>query len=302
MMGKNKISQYMLEMYQLGLASPKERKLVEAALASDTELRRSYEALVDSDREIRRRYPPENMPVPALFRDKAVREPGSSKQGAIVYGRFNARKRILVVLGAAAAIVCVFFLSVFSFRNSGKKPVEIASAQDPDYGTVQARGTENKIKEFSVSIYPIKTQTNQTENEDGFPSGTQLKGGDSLQVAYAVPSEVRYEGVIFSVFGKPLNVALLFPADTHGNPKLTNGREALGLEYILDSETDFEIFFLVASPNPLNVETIMKTANEAVAGILPDWETGKIIESVREKIYSAFKGYEVKDRYIYVTQ
>jgi len=128
----------MLEMYQLDLASPKERKLVEAALASDAELRLSYEALVESDREIRERYPLESMPAPPVFHDAVVpaREPGFSGQGAIIRGLFSARKRVLAGLSVAAVFVCALFLSLFNLRNLGSGPAEIA------------RGTKNHIRDF----------------------------------------------------------------------------------------------------------------------------------------------------------
>ena len=291
MMEKINISQFKLELYQLDLASPKERKQVEAALSSDEELRRRYEAIVESDQEIRRRYPypPEKMPVPAAFRD--VRKPGFERN-ALVRGRLSERKLLLAGLGAAAVLVCVFFFSILSIRNQSKREA------------LAARGTENHINDFSISIYPGKTQAllSGTEYEDGLPNGTLLSEGDSLLVAYTTPQEGEYEGVIFAVNGKPgSDVTLLFPAGMGDRPILSNGGEPLNGEYKLKSAQDFVMFFLVASQNSMNAETIIRIANEAIAEDISAGESGRNPETVKEKINSAFQGYEVRHSYINVT-
>ena len=51
-----RISVLMLERYNLGEVTSRERKMVEMKLSSDTELRSRYKALVNSDRELRDRY------------------------------------------------------------------------------------------------------------------------------------------------------------------------------------------------------------------------------------------------------
>jgi len=130
-----------------------------------------------------------------------------------------------------------------------------------------------------------------------------LKEGDTLWLFYTTPPEGEYEGVIFSVYGKPgSDVIPLFPDDMRDRPKLTGGGENLWVEYKLGSAPDFEIFFLVASQNPLNVEAIIKTANEALAEDPSAGESGRNLETVLEEIYSAFEGYEVKHSYINVTK
>jgi len=271
---KTNISQFMLEMYRLDLVTPKERKQVEAALSSDEELRRRYEAIVESDREIRRRYPypPEKMPVPAAFRD--ARKPG---RGAFV--RLGEKKRLLIGLGAAAVLVCALFFSVITIlRSQGNKSAEIAILTDPDNEKGEAMGPE--IKELSISIF---------------------KEGDSLRLVYTTPPEGGYEGVIFAVDGMPgSDVMPLFPADISDRPKLRSGRETLRL-MLPEPAPDFLMFFLVASQPPLNVEAVINTANEAIAADVSAGESGRNPETVREKMYSAFKDYEVKHSYIRIT-
>jgi len=304
-METNDISQFMLELYQMGLASPKERKLVEAALASDSELRLRYEALVESDHEIRQHYPLENMPVPAVFKDAVppAREHGSDVQGAIVRGRFSGRTRLFVGLSAAAVFACVLFFSLINLRNLGKRPTEIASI--PDNGTVWARGTENHVRDFSISIYPMETRAelSHIEYEDGLPNGTPLKEGDSLFLAYTTPPDGEYEGVVFYINGRPGSaVTLFFPDNMRDKPILTSGGETLRKKHILGSAPDFKLFFLVASQNPMNVEAIINTANEVATGDLSNGESDRNLETVIGKMYTAFEDYEVKHSYIYVTK
>jgi hypothetical protein len=181
----------------------------------------------------------------------------------------------------------------------GRRPVEIASVPNNEIGW--ARGTENDIREFSISIYPIETKAalSQEERENGLPDGTILKEGDSLQLVYTTPPGGEYEGVIFSISGRPgVDAIPIFPMNTRDRPKLTSGREALGIKYILDSAPDYEIFFLVASQNPMDAEMIIKSANAALAGELSAGEHGRNLDTVLEKIYNAFEGYEVKHSYI----
>ena len=274
MMEKNNISQFKLELYQLDLVTPKERKQIEAALSSDKELRRRYEALVETDQEIRRRNP---APVPAVSRD--VRKPGR--------GAFVRKKRLLIGLGAAAVLICALFFSVINSRNPFKKTAEFAGIPDPDNEMGRARAPENR--DFSIFF---------SNKEGRLPDGTLFKKGDSLELVYTTPSEGEYEGVIFAVDGMPgSDVTLLFPADMRDGPKLSSGRKSLGW-FELDAAPDFEIFFLVASRNPLNVETIIKTANKAAASDLSAGEPGRNRDAVLEKIKSAFEGYEVRHSYI----
>ncbi|MDR1804481.1 MAG: tetratricopeptide repeat protein [Treponema sp.] len=67
-----RVSRLMLERYRLGNVSDEQRKLVEAELATDEELRHYYESLEASDNEINRLYPYKNLPALTAFRDNAV--------------------------------------------------------------------------------------------------------------------------------------------------------------------------------------------------------------------------------------
>jgi tetratricopeptide (TPR) repeat protein len=67
-----RVSRLLLERYRLDDVSEEQRKLVEAELAADEELRHYYESLEASDSEINRLYPFENFLALTAFRDNAV--------------------------------------------------------------------------------------------------------------------------------------------------------------------------------------------------------------------------------------
>ncbi|MDR2953105.1 MAG: hypothetical protein LBU82_07670, partial [Treponema sp.] len=157
-MGTSNISEYMLELYNLNVVSPEERELIKTALASDAELRLRYEALERSDYEILQRYPVENMPTPAVLQDSdaPIRKTSLTRQGAFVKSQFSTKAKYRIVLGltaAAAVLVCVFFISLVYLQNLNRRPTEIASV--PNNETGWARGTENNIHDFSISLYPL---------------------------------------------------------------------------------------------------------------------------------------------------
>jgi Ca-activated chloride channel family protein len=106
----------MLERYNLNKVSADERKFIEAALESDTELRLHYEELKKSDEEIRLLYPLENLPQLAAIKDTVVpiHVIESSSQNRFRRGWYRAKSFKLGL--AAAALVCVFF-SVFYFMR-----------------------------------------------------------------------------------------------------------------------------------------------------------------------------------------
>jgi Ca-activated chloride channel family protein len=114
---ENYVSQLMLERYNRGKVSSSERKFVEAALESDTELRLLYEGLKKSDDEIRLLYPLENLPRLAAIKDTVVPIPidasSSRDRFRIVWYR---AKKVKWGLAAAAALVCVVFSGFYFMR------------------------------------------------------------------------------------------------------------------------------------------------------------------------------------------
>lgn len=259
------ISQMTLELYHLDAASVKEQRMIEAALASDRELRLRYEALEESDRELRRRYSLESETA-------VVPEKGLLRRGVPQRGRLLS-KRPVWGIGAAALLLCLF-----SSLYLLKKP-SIIEWSDIPLEPGRARG---EVKtELSLSVV-IPARTRLLFDQD------QLKEGDTVEMEYSARPGDNY-GVIFSINGNS-KVTLHYPYTRQESPNLTVGRQiVLEQPYPLDNAPNFEIFYFVVSPNPLNTEMILKTAENLVAGA-----RARDPLTVVTKITSAFEGCEVQ--------
>ena len=105
-----RVSRLMLERYRLGDVSEEQRKLVEAELAVDEELRLYYESLKDSDREISRLYPFEEFPLLTAFQDAAV--PAANMRPLLRWVRLY-RKRLWGFAATAAVVVLIIVSYMF---------------------------------------------------------------------------------------------------------------------------------------------------------------------------------------------
>jgi len=118
MKSQNRISQLTLELYYRGLATNKERKLVEKALITDSEVRKRYDALQEADRTIRRLVTQElnrlhipEMPAVPLPREKKI---------------------VVGLLVAAAVLVCALIPTILYLTNSGSNK-DNAIAEETDF-------------------------------------------------------------------------------------------------------------------------------------------------------------------------
>jgi len=158
MKAKNCVSQLMLERYNLGKVSSGERKFIETALESDTELRLLYEEIKKSDEEIRLLYPLENLPQLAAIKDTVVPIPvdESSSRARFRLVWYRAKK---VKWGlAAAALICVVFSVIYFLRwrsnNSAERPLAAASPQAPELLFYDLNSGVANEKIGSLSIKP----------------------------------------------------------------------------------------------------------------------------------------------------
>jgi hypothetical protein len=248
-----RVSTLMLERYHLGEVSARERKMVETELASDSALRFRYEALEGSDRELLQRYPWEQSPLRGA-NVAAGRFPRMS--------RFPSGKR-LWALCAAAILIFALFPSVYLLRErslSGKAlgvTAEISGA-----ALDRLKGMEIKTE---LSIYLKENQSQAVIPADEgrrLPDRTLLREGNTVQLAYLTPPGNEYYGVIFSIDGRSV-VTLHYPYRRQQSPVMTAGKRTfLDEAYTLDDAPDYEIFFMVVSQDPLDTESILKTAEE----------------------------------------
>ena len=124
---QNRVSQLTLELYHRGLATNKERRLVENALAKDSDVRRRYEALQESEREIRKLVTQE---LNRLDMTEISASPSPKKKRAAV-----------VFIVAAAVLLCALIPAILYLKNSGSKKDNVITeetthelnSEEPDF-------------------------------------------------------------------------------------------------------------------------------------------------------------------------
>jgi hypothetical protein len=167
---QNRISQLTLELYYRGLATNKERKLVEKALKKDSEVRKRYKALEESDWEIHQIVNQEL---------KRLNVPESPPASPHRKNRKNRKKRAVVGFLLAAAVLCAFIPAYFLLKNSDSKKAnviaeetapevnievipnnEIATPSEPSVKTetVEKPRTETPVKKEKPRTEPKKTE------------------------------------------------------------------------------------------------------------------------------------------------
>jgi hypothetical protein len=266
-------SSLMLERYRLGEVTEEERTFVEAELSVNAKLRSRRDALEDSDRELRRLYPLRSLELA----DHIPARQFAGTRPALGERRNNFKRFRVAGLCAAALLLCVLFPSIYYLR--GKPGVDIAFSAGTG-GQDRAKGTELKPE---LSLYLDES----AENPDGglkLSDHAFLKEGNTVQLAYATPPGTVYYGVIFSIDGRSA-LTLHYPYRVEQSSVLAAGKRTfLSEAYTLDDAPDFETFFMVLSPEPLDTETVLKTAGTLAK------EPG----SVLEKCAAAFNGCQVE--------
>jgi hypothetical protein len=159
---KPRISRLTLELYHRGLATRKERKLVEKALLSDNSVRERYEALKESEREINQFVSKE------LNRLDIPQTPS-----AVAVHSVN-----MVWVIATAAILIIALVPVFLHlrSNSLNKNNTIAESQAEETGHETIIIEENKIAEETFSEDNTSIAEQSTRREMG-SSNDMTRGG-----------------------------------------------------------------------------------------------------------------------------
>ena len=231
-----KISALMMERYRLGELDGEDKKLVEETLARDENFRSSLENLAVSDRELRMKFP-----INTIIDNKSPR---------LRRFRFSHPFRLAGI--AAALLVCIL-LPVLYYSRSASLVNDSGMVLVSD--TMQDRAKGAVRPDFELSLF-LKGAEDAPLAENSL-----LYEGDTVQLAYRIPEGVQY-GVIFSIDGRS-EVTLHYPYSRGQSSQLVSGRRTLLEEaYTLDDSPGYEIFVLVASPEPLETEEIIKKAEE----------------------------------------
>ena len=225
-MKKTDISAFTLERYRLGELPNGDREALEEILSVDATIRSRLLALDESDRELRLCYPlPPAVPVKRPLR------------------RLSARALIAAALLICFLLPLVYFLRIHSTAElTGGLSLALDSSLERPKGFVP-EGAE-------LSIY-LKGQ-----EESPLRKEARLREGNTVQLAYIAPAGERY-GVIFSIDGRSA-VTMHYPYRKGQSSLLVSGKRTfLSEAYTLDDAPDYELFVMVLSGEPLNVEAVL---------------------------------------------
>jgi hypothetical protein len=254
-MENSKVSNFTLERYRLGELLPEDRKALENAFAMDENIRSRIIFLDESDRELRKRYPveffdrgvfqalPDKLPS---SRPARLRIPGRGKRLLAKAARLPMPGKI-----AAGILLCLTLPLVFYLRVQNQAGAHGMS--DPVYETFadRAKGAVLSHAEFSVYL--------KGESEILLGDQAVLAEGNTVQLAYTTPVGEFY-GVIFSIDGRS-EVTMHYPYRRGQSSVLVPGRRTfLSEAYTLDDAPFYEIFVMVVSEKPLNVEAVLREA------------------------------------------
>jgi hypothetical protein len=243
------ISGLRLERYRLGEISPGEREFI-GDLSGGEYIRNRLERLDESDRELRLRYPLEYFPL----LHKAARQ-----------GPFP-KRFFLRGLCAAALFLGVFFPALYFYRNlAGLHPA--AAGTEAGLGQID-RDQSDRVKGSpallgtELYVYLKQDGTDTPRREQPLEDQAVLRKGNTVQLAYAAPPGTDRYGVIFSIDGRSV-VTAHYPYRRGQSSLLVSGRRTfLDEAYTLDDAPDREIFFMVVSDRPLDVDQILGAAEQ----------------------------------------
>jgi len=231
MKNNNRIPQLTLELYYRGLATNKERKLVENGLESDSEVRKRYEALEKSEKTLQQLITQELKDLNIPERPPAL--PPRKKTSAIL-------------LIAAAVLLCALVPAILYLKSGGSNtdnPIteetipEIKPEEGPDF----IEEEPNK-KLATPSEQPTKRE------QSGSNGRTELAENPSVDPGRATEPELRIEpdsgvsiaeapgpdtGVQFRGGGQTTETGQ--PGTTAGQPESSNINIPPGITFIFDN-------------------------------------------------------------------
>jgi hypothetical protein len=238
------ISIFMLERYKLKEMTAEEKTMIETALSADPELAETLVQLNQSDMELRQKYAA-GMMVPRI--QMRSRQSG---QAPLVWG---------LCAAALFLVIALPFLFFFKDRIAAPKPDRLKGST-------------------SLRVY-LKTDT--PEGSLPLADHAVLHEGNTIQLAYMI-NEERY-GVIFSIDGRSV-VTVHYPYSPGQSTRLIPGKQiALDDAYTLDDAPNYELFFFVTSNQPLNVEEVLRSAQELARNPASALEQSRVL----------FKNYEI---------
>jgi hypothetical protein len=262
-----RVSDLMIERYNLGELDGAERARFEERLASDPLVRARLEALRASDAQLRKRFPA------SVFFKQQGRKPIRA------WPLSRAKRRALGAGIAAALVMCASFSFLVSIHTRKAPLPFVARAENADRAKGALRPSSRSPA--TLALY------GKTNKDERLSPDTPLHEGDTVQLAYIVPAGGPRYGVIFSLDSRGV-LTPHYPYTREApasESALESGRQVFLREaYTLDDAPEFELFFFVISDAPLNLADTLDAAR--AIPVAP----GRALDAAR----AAFPGCEVE--------
>lgn len=230
----SRIPDHVVEKVHLGIASPAERERV----ASDPDARERLAALPAQDAAFFEKHPVEQTMQAIEARARVA--------AAQVERRTPPAVWFAAPMALAAAALLVFGIAEDPTSTS---PTEPAPVLEPTTEKGQARSAK-------MLIY-----RQRSSGPERLVQGSVARPGDTVQVT--VLGAGSRHGVVLSVDGRG-TVTLHSPDGPDGSTELASGEHRLPHAYLLDDAPNYERFFLVTSPGPTNVRSVLDAAEALV--------------------------------------
>ena len=245
-MNKEIISEYYLERYVLGELPSEDAIRIYRLASTQPEIQNALEKIVSSNHDILSLYPASTVKASLLAQVNEMQ--GKPVEGGWFIKTFSLR-RILYISSAVAAALLFFFLILPGLRKeTGTIPYDAGQ----DFSLVKG------IQSIDLSKTQLLIFRKNKDEVEMLKDGMQASAGDLLQLAYVAVTGPY--GMILSIDGRR-SVTLHFPEEKGASTELMLNKRALLPNAIeLDDAPGFERFFLITSESPVDVDDILKKA------------------------------------------
>jgi len=245
-MNKEIISEYYLERYVLGELPSEDAERIYRLASTQPEIQNALEEIVSSNHDILSLYPASTVKASLLAQVNEMQ--GKPVEGGWFIKTFSLR-RILYISSAVAAALLFFFLILPGLRKeTGTIPYDAGQ----DFSLVKG------IQSIDLSKTQLLIFRKNKDEVEMLKDGMQASAGDLLQLAYVAVTGPY--GMILSIDGRR-SVTLHFPEEKGASTELMLNKRALLPNAIeLDDAPGFERFFLITSESPVDVDDILKKA------------------------------------------
>jgi hypothetical protein len=245
-MNRLAVSDYYLERYVLGELAAEEAEEIRRRASSNPEVLLALTEIESSNRDILALYPPSTVKAMLLRRLKDAQETPAAK------GRLFKLFPLRPLLVASSALVVILAFVILILPRF-QKPAGIIPSTADEESTLVKGFQSIDLSKTQLLVYRKNRNLVEVLN-----NGRQAGKGDLLQLAYVTTHDPY--GLILSVDGRG-GVTLHFPAEKDGSSLLVlNKKTALPHAIELDDAPGFERFFLITSGFPIDVEDVLKKA------------------------------------------